>query len=113
MENIPIVCGKPTSNYFRLCLTEKFSIINSIGDNRVLNKQSEFVNKSKHQNKAKRQYGLKLKCSVLVFVVFVVVNIFVFYFYTIKIVYLMIAKHETQSSIHRFSSFCLRLVIYY
>ena len=46
-----IVRGKPTSNYCRLCLTEKFFIINSIGDNRVLNKRSEFVNKCRHQNK--------------------------------------------------------------
>ena len=46
-----IVRGKPTSNYCRLCLTEKFSIINSIEDNRVLNKRSEFVNKCRHQNK--------------------------------------------------------------
>ena len=46
-----IVRGKPTSNYCRLCLTEKFFIINSIGDNRVLNKRSEFVNKYRHQNR--------------------------------------------------------------
>ena len=46
-----IVRDKPTSRYCRLCLTEKFSIINSIGDNRVLNKRSEFVNKCRHQNK--------------------------------------------------------------
>ena len=43
--------GKPTSNYCRLCLTEKFFIINSIGDNRVLVKRSEFINKCRHQNK--------------------------------------------------------------
>ena len=58
-----IACGKPTSNYCRLCLTEKFFIINSIGDNRVLNKRSEFVNKCRHQN----QYlikNVKLKDSM-------------------------------------------------
>ena len=45
------VHGKPTSNYCRLCLTEMFFIINSIADNQVLNKRSEFVNKCRHQNK--------------------------------------------------------------
>ena len=39
-----IVRGKPTSNFFRLCLTEKFFIINSIRDNRVFNKRFVFVN---------------------------------------------------------------------
>ena len=43
-----IVHGKPTSSYCTLCLTEKFFIINSTRDNRVLNKISEFVNKCRH-----------------------------------------------------------------
>ena len=46
-----IACGKPVNNYCRLCLTEKFFIINSVGDNRVLNKKSEFFNKCRHQYK--------------------------------------------------------------
>ena len=46
-----IVRGKPTSNYCRLCLTETFFIINSIGDNGVLKKRCEFVNRCRHQNK--------------------------------------------------------------
>ena len=50
-----IVRGKPTSNYCRLSLTEKFFIINSNGDNQVLNKRSEFLNKCRHQN----QYLIK------------------------------------------------------
>ena len=58
-----IVRGKPTSNYCRLCLTEKFFIINSIGDNRVLNKRSEFVNKCRHQNKYLIK-NVKLKDSI-------------------------------------------------
>ena len=45
---LSIVRGKPTSNYCRLRLTLKFFIINSTGDNRVLNKRSEFVNKCRH-----------------------------------------------------------------
>ena len=32
-------------------LNRKIFIINSIGDDRVLNKRSEFVNKCRHQNK--------------------------------------------------------------
>ena len=60
---IRIVRGKPTSNYCRLCLTEKFFIINSIGDNRVLNKRSEFVNKCRHQNEYLIE-NLKLKDSM-------------------------------------------------
>ena len=32
-------------------LTGKFFIINFIGNNRVLNKRSEFINKCRHQNK--------------------------------------------------------------
>ena len=35
LKLLRIVCGKSTSNYCRLCLTEKFFIINSIRDNRV------------------------------------------------------------------------------
>ena len=45
-----IVCGKPTSNYCRLCLTKKLFIINSIEDNLLLNERSEFVNKCRNQN---------------------------------------------------------------
>ena len=58
-----IVRGKPTSSYCRLCLTEKFFIINSIADDGVLNKTSEFVNKCRHQNKYLIKY-VKLKDSM-------------------------------------------------
>ena len=44
-------------------LTEKFFIINSIGNNRVLNKRSEFVNKCRHQNKCLIK-NVKLKKTV-------------------------------------------------
>ena len=40
-----VVSGKLERNCCILCLTEKLFIINSIWDNRVLNKRSEFVNK--------------------------------------------------------------------
>ena len=60
---LPIFCGKLTSNCCRLCLTEKILIINSIGDNRVLNKRSEFVKKCRHQNKYLIKH-VKLKDSM-------------------------------------------------
>ena len=44
-------CVFPTTGYCKLCLTEKVLIVDSIGDNRVLNKTiSEFVNKCKLQS---------------------------------------------------------------
>ena len=45
------VRGKPTSSYYRMCLTKTFFLVNVIGDNRVLNKRSEFVNRCRRQNK--------------------------------------------------------------
>ena len=62
-KKVRIVLGKSTSIYCRLCLTEKFFIINSIGDNRILNKRSEFVNKCRHQNKYLIK-NVKLKDSI-------------------------------------------------
>ena len=38
-------------NYCKLCWMEKLYINNSIGDERLLNKKSEFVSKCRHQNK--------------------------------------------------------------
>ena len=43
--------AKPRFNFCRLCLTEKLYINNSIGDERLLKKKSEFVNKCRHQDK--------------------------------------------------------------
>ena len=63
MENMRIVCGKRRTNYCRLCLTENCFIINSIGNNQVLNKRSEFVNKCRHQNKYLIK-NMKLKDSM-------------------------------------------------
>ena len=33
------------------CLTEKYFILNNLGDNNLLNKKSEFINKCRHQRK--------------------------------------------------------------
>ena len=40
-----------SSNYCKLCLTEKFYIIESPDDKNLLNKKSELVSKCRHQNK--------------------------------------------------------------
>ena len=39
------------SNYCKLCLTEKFYIIESLDDRNLLNKKSELVSKCRYQNK--------------------------------------------------------------
>ena len=57
------VRGKSTRKYYRLCLTERSFIINCIGDNRLLNKTSEFVNKCRHQNNCLIK-NVKLKKTV-------------------------------------------------
>ena len=38
-------------NFCKLCLTEKYFMLNALGDCRLLNKKSEFVNKCRHENK--------------------------------------------------------------
>ena len=38
-------------NFCNLCLTEKYFILNALGDCRLLNKKSEFVSKCRHENK--------------------------------------------------------------
>ena len=38
-------------NFCKLCLTEKYFILNALGDCRLLNKKSEFANKCRHENK--------------------------------------------------------------
>ena len=45
------VNSKTTANYCKLCLTEKFYIIQSLDDKNLLNKKSELVNKCRRQNK--------------------------------------------------------------
>ena len=43
------VNSKTAANYCKLCLTEKFYIIQSLDDKNLLNKKSELVNKCRHQ----------------------------------------------------------------
>jgi len=44
------VRGNPQSNYCKLCLNEKFYIINSLEDVNLLNSKSEFISGCRHQN---------------------------------------------------------------
>ena len=43
--------GNAKSDFCKLCLTEKYFILNNLEDNKLLNKKSEFVNKCCHQKK--------------------------------------------------------------
>ena len=43
--------GNVKSDFCKLCLTEKYFILNNLADNKFLNKKSEFVNKCLHQKK--------------------------------------------------------------
>ena len=45
------VNGKVKSDFCKLCLTEKYFILNALGDNKLLNRKSEFISKCRHQNK--------------------------------------------------------------
>ena len=43
--------GNAKSDFCKLCLTEKYFILNNLGNNKLLNKKSKFVNKCRHQKK--------------------------------------------------------------
>ena len=45
------VYGKTRSDFCKLCLTEKYFILKALGDEKLLNKKSEFINKCRHQNR--------------------------------------------------------------
>ena len=45
------VISKTRVNFCKLCLTEKFHIVNMFDDCRLLNKKSELINACRHQNK--------------------------------------------------------------
>ena len=53
---VKLVYGKTTSNFCKLCLTEKYYILNALGDDRCLNKRNEFIAKCRHQNKLLLKY---------------------------------------------------------
>ena len=63
-----VICSKTTSEFCKLCLMEKLYILNAFGDERCLNKISEFINKCRHQNKLllkNVKYGLIKVCFVI------------------------------------------------
>ena len=45
------ICSKATTDFCKLCLMEKLCILNTLEDERCLNKKSEFIGKCRHQNK--------------------------------------------------------------
>ena len=45
------IYSKATSEFCKLCLMEKLYILNALGDERCLNKRTEFISKCRHQNK--------------------------------------------------------------
>ena len=51
MSIVRKIHGNTKSDFRNLCLTEKYFILNDLGDSKLLNKKSEFVNKCCHQNK--------------------------------------------------------------
>ena len=51
MEYYYKVLSKTQLNFFKLCLSEKFSILKSFNDPNLLNKKSEFVYARLHQSK--------------------------------------------------------------
>ena len=46
-----IIYCKAKSEFCKLCLMEKLYILNTLGDERCLNKRTEFISKCHHQNK--------------------------------------------------------------
>ena len=48
---IKMIYSKVRTNFCKLCLMEKLYILNALGDERCLNKKSEFISKCRHQNK--------------------------------------------------------------
>ena len=46
-----IVHGTPQGGVYKLCLTEKFCLLQHFNDKHLLNKKSEFISKCRHENK--------------------------------------------------------------
>ena len=47
---------KTQSNFCKLCLMEKYYILDTLGDEKCLNKRNEFITKCRHQNKLLLKY---------------------------------------------------------
>ena len=48
---LEMIYSKVITDFCKLCLMEKLYILNALGDQRCLNKKSEFISKCRHQNK--------------------------------------------------------------
>ena len=48
---LKLIYSKVTTGFCKLCLMEKLYILNALGDERCLNRKSEFISKCRHQNK--------------------------------------------------------------
>ena len=48
---IKVINSNIKSDFCKLCLFEKYYILKALGDERVLNRRSEFISKCRHQNK--------------------------------------------------------------
>ena len=48
---LKVIYSKTTSEFYKLYLIEKLYILSDLGDERCLNKKSEFINRCGHQNK--------------------------------------------------------------
>ena len=48
---VQVVNSKVKLNFCKLCLTERYYIINALGNPSLLNKRSEFVNSCRHKHK--------------------------------------------------------------
>ena len=45
------IYSRATSEFWKLCLMDKFYILNALGCERCLNKRTEFISKCRHQNR--------------------------------------------------------------
>ena len=50
-SNVKKINRKARSNFCKLCLIKKYFILNALGDNKLLHKKFQFINKCCHQNK--------------------------------------------------------------
>ena len=53
---LKIIYSKEKTDFCKLCLMKKVYILNALGDERCLNKKSEFISKCRHQNKLLKEH---------------------------------------------------------
>ena len=118
---VKIVYSKATSSFCKLCLTEKLFILNALGDDKCLNKKTEFINKCRHQNKlflknVKDNMDWNL-VSVFAFEYFVRIVFSFYHFFLLgKRIWSICTpdnckKHKTQSSVLELSCCLIQLFV--